>query len=86
MVLKQAATAVYHRIMDGVDPGLVDRVEHVLLATAGVEAVDHLRLRWIGHELRAEAEIVSDSEPEAVRRDALELGDHHAEVAHHLAR
>lgn len=61
-VLKGAATAVYHRMMDGVDPELVDRVESILLSTDGIESVDSLRLRWIGHELRAEAEVVSDCE------------------------
>ncbi|MFN2489517.1 MAG: cation diffusion facilitator family transporter [Actinomycetota bacterium] len=59
-VLKGAATSIYHRMMDGVDPALVDRVERVLLSTDGIESIDTLRLRWIGHELRAEAEVVSD--------------------------
>ena len=61
-VLKAAARDIYRRLMDSVDPTLVDRVEEVLLAADGVEAVEAVRIRWVGHELWAEAEIVSDCE------------------------
>jgi cation diffusion facilitator family transporter len=59
-VLRQAARDVYRRLMDSVDSRLVDTVEATLLATSGIERVDEVRLRWIGHELYGEAEIVSD--------------------------
>ena len=54
-VLRDAAREVYRRLMDAVDPALVDRAEELLLATPGVRGVSELRLRWIGHALRAEA-------------------------------
>ncbi|MHB8670451.1 MAG: cation diffusion facilitator family transporter [Acidimicrobiales bacterium] len=77
LVLKNAARDIYRRLMDGVDPGLVDDVEGVLAAVPGVERVEAVRIRWVGHELRAEAEIVSDAD--------LSLADAHgiAEEAHH---
>jgi cation diffusion facilitator family transporter len=53
-----AARQVYRRLMDAVDPSLVDRVEQVLRATPGVLDVGELRLRWIGHRLRAESAVV----------------------------
>ncbi|MEO8363884.1 MAG: cation diffusion facilitator family transporter [Ilumatobacteraceae bacterium] len=59
-VLRQAARDVYRRLMDGVDPNLVDTVEATLLATEGIQRVDAVRLRWIGHELFGQAEVVSD--------------------------
>jgi divalent metal cation (Fe/Co/Zn/Cd) transporter len=43
--------------MDAVDPALVDSVETTLRATPGVGDVGAVRLRWIGHQLRAECEI-----------------------------
>jgi cation diffusion facilitator family transporter len=55
-----AARQVYRRLMDAVDPSLVDQVERVLLATSGVLGVGELRLRWIGHRLRAECAVVVD--------------------------
>jgi cation diffusion facilitator family transporter len=55
-----AARQVYRRLMDAVDPSLVERVEQVLRATPGVLDVGELRLRWIGHRLRAECAVVVD--------------------------
>src|SRR5207249_8444186 len=61
-ILRQAARDIYRRLMDAVDPELVDAVRRVLTEVHGVEQVDSVRLRWIGHELRAEAEVVSDAD------------------------
>jgi cation diffusion facilitator family transporter len=61
-VLTGAAREVLHRLMDAVDPELVDQAEHVLAHVEGVERVDSVRLRWIGHSLHAEAEIVVDQD------------------------
>jgi cation diffusion facilitator family transporter len=56
-VLKGAATEIYRRLMDAVDPALVDAAEASVLATPGVRGIDRLRLRWTGHRIRAEAAI-----------------------------
>jgi cation diffusion facilitator family transporter len=61
-VLKDAAVQVYRRLMDAVDPELVDQVEAALRAVAGVRQVASVRLRWIGHRLHAETDIVVDAE------------------------
>ena len=61
-ILRSAARDIYRRLMDSVEPELVDRVEQVLAAVEGIEAVDSVRVRWIGHDLRAEAEVVSDTD------------------------
>jgi cation diffusion facilitator family transporter len=60
-VLRDAAREVYRRLMDAVDPDLVDRAGEVLRGTPGVRDVGDLRLRWIGHALRAEVEVVVDA-------------------------
>ncbi len=59
-VLKDAAREIYRRLMDAVDPAIVDTVETTLRDTSGVIGVGDVRLRWIGHQLRAECEIVVD--------------------------
>lgn len=59
-VLRDATRDVYRRLMDAVDPELVDLVERTARDTAGVRDVGDVRLRWIGHRLRAELEIVVD--------------------------
>jgi cation diffusion facilitator family transporter len=62
VVLRQAAGEIYRRLMDAVDPELVDRAERALRGTPGVRDVGQLRLRWIGHALRAEVEVVVDAD------------------------
>lgn len=60
VVLRDAARQVYRRLMDAVDPELVDRCEAVLAGVPDVLAVGQVRLRWIGHELHADADVVVD--------------------------
>ncbi|MFF4592147.1 cation diffusion facilitator family transporter [Amycolatopsis sp. NPDC001319] len=60
LVLRDAAREVFGRLLDAVDPHLVDDAEHALAETPGVLGVDVIRLRWIGHTLAAEAEVSVD--------------------------
>lgn len=57
MVLVSAARDVFRRLLDGVDPDLVDKADEVLAAQPGVIAVRRVRLRWIGHQLHADADL-----------------------------
>jgi cation diffusion facilitator family transporter len=61
-VLKDAAREVYRRLMDRVDPALVDQAETVLRDVPGIRGVTGLRLRWVGHRMHAEADIVVGSD------------------------
>jgi cation diffusion facilitator family transporter len=58
LVGRDAARDVFRRLMDAVEPELVERCATVLGAVPGVQGVGDLRLRWIGHALWAEAEVV----------------------------
>lgn len=78
-VLADAAREVYRRLMDAVDPDLVDRAETTLRAVDGVRDVVAVRLRWIGHRLHAEAELVVDARLSLV--DAHEIA---ADAEHQL--
>ncbi|MDX3095446.1 cation diffusion facilitator family transporter [Streptomyces sp. ME19-03-3] len=60
LVLRDAAREVFRRAMDAVDPALVDDAEHALRLVPGVRDVAELRLRWIGHRMRAEVAVVVD--------------------------
>jgi cation diffusion facilitator family transporter len=73
VVLRSAATDIYRRLMDAVDPALTDTAHDVLLATPGVRGVEELRLRWTGHRLRGEAGVLVDP--------TLDLGTAHG-IAH----
>jgi cation diffusion facilitator family transporter len=71
VVLADAARQVYRRLMDAVDPELVDKVEATLRATPGVVHVGTARVRWIGHQLRAECEIEVDGDATVVAAHAI---------------
>ena len=60
IVLKGAATEVFRRLIDGVEPTLVDEAEAILHKTDGVLGVQSVQLRWIGHRLHAETSIEVD--------------------------
>jgi cation diffusion facilitator family transporter len=78
MVLKDATREVYRRLMDSVDPALVDRAERALRTVEGVEHVASVRMRWIGHSLRAETDIVVDPQLSVARAHAIAVEAEHA--------
>ena len=84
-VLRQAAREIYRRLMDAVDPALVDQAEQALRAVPGVLDVGQVRLRWIGHQLRAECEIVVDPAGTAVASHQVAVAAEHA-LLHALPR
>jgi cation diffusion facilitator family transporter len=84
-VLRQAAREIYRRLMDAVDPALVDQAEQTLRAVPGVLDVGQVRLRWIGHQLRAECEIVIDPAATAVQSHQTTVAAEHA-LLHALPR
>jgi cation diffusion facilitator family transporter len=74
----QAAREVGRRLMDGVDPELTDKAEATLRATPGVLDVGQVRLRWIGHRLRAECDILVDPQSTAVQAHDVAVRAEHA--------
>ena len=77
VVLKDAALQMWRRLLDAVDPGLVEQAASAAARAEGVERVSVVRARWIGHSIHAEALIVADAD--------LSLGEAHgvAERARH---
>lgn len=61
-VLKDAMGQVFGRLMDRVDPHLVVKVEETAGRVHGVERVDDVRLRWIGHRLDTSLHVTVDCE------------------------
>ncbi|MET0714301.1 MAG: cation diffusion facilitator family transporter [Mycetocola sp.] len=47
--------SIGRRLMDGIEPELVDRAEAALTASADVHDVQKLQLRWVGHRLHGAA-------------------------------
>ncbi|HEY0499767.1 MAG TPA: cation diffusion facilitator family transporter [Kutzneria sp.] len=60
-VLRDAAREVFRRLMDAVDPATIDLAEQTALAVPDVLAAGQVRMRWIGHSLRAELAVTVDA-------------------------
>ncbi|SEP88340.1 cation diffusion facilitator family transporter [Streptomyces sp. yr375] len=78
LVLRDAAREVFRRVLDAVDPALVDRAERALREVEGVRGVGELRLRWIGHRLRAEVAVVVDGEVTVRQAHGITVDAEHA--------
>jgi cation diffusion facilitator family transporter len=84
-VVYQAGREVYRRLMDAVDPALVDQAEHMLGETPGVLDVGLVRLRWVGHQLWAECEIAVSGDITAIDAHEIAVNAEHA-LLHTLPR
>jgi divalent metal cation (Fe/Co/Zn/Cd) transporter len=62
--------------MDAVEPALVDQATAAIRSVDGIDGVRELRIRWIGHTLRAEVDVTVD--PRLSVATAHDLA-HHAE-------
>lgn len=78
-IVWQSGKAVFTRLLDGIDPEVIDEIAHAVHHTSGVCDVSEVRVRWLGHRLHAEVNV-------AVRADlSVEQGhDVAKEVRHNL--
>ncbi|MDZ4765158.1 MAG: cation diffusion facilitator family transporter, partial [Chloroflexota bacterium] len=53
-ITRDAAVRIWYRLMDAVDPKLVNQIEHYALEVEGVRSIQRLRVRWVGHQLFAD--------------------------------
>ena len=84
-VLRQAAREICRRLMDAVDPAMVEAAERVLRATPGVLGAGTVRLRWTGHQLRAECEVIVDPGSTAIAAHQVAVSAEH-NLLHALPR
>jgi len=60
-IVWNSAKVVFCRLIDGVEPDIVDEVKEAASHVAGVKEVTNVRVRWLGHQLHAEINLaVSD--------------------------
>jgi divalent metal cation (Fe/Co/Zn/Cd) transporter len=53
---------MWHRLMDAVDPAMVDDIGQVADRVPGTMGVHDVRVRWLGHKLQAELHITVDED------------------------
>lgn len=84
-VLRTTAIDIGRRLMDGVDPALVERAESALAAVPGVVGIEAIRLRWVGHQMRAEAAVIVEATLSVVEGHQIAVAAHH-DLLHHVPR
>ncbi|WP_332881535.1 cation diffusion facilitator family transporter [Methanosarcina horonobensis] len=56
-----AGKSVFSRMLDGVDPDIVDEIRQIVSQVKDVKDITEVRVRWLGHRLYAEVNIAVDS-------------------------
>ncbi|HSD11433.1 MAG TPA: cation diffusion facilitator family transporter, partial [Candidatus Binatia bacterium] len=56
-IVWQSSKAVFGRMLEAVDPEIVDEIHRTASDTTGVEEVTDVRARWLGHRLTAELNV-----------------------------
>lgn len=54
--------SIGRRLMDAIEPELLERAEHALAHVDGIDSVERIRLRWVGHRLEGDALVTADPE------------------------
>jgi cation diffusion facilitator family transporter len=60
VIVWQSGMTVFTRLLDGVDPEVIEEIRHATQHVSGVEEVAEVRARWLGHRLRAEVNVAVD--------------------------
>jgi len=61
-LMARSARRMSRRVLDGIEPEIVDEVEATIRTVPGVRDVADLRVRWHGHQLRIAASIAVDAD------------------------
>ncbi|MFN5059355.1 MAG: cation diffusion facilitator family transporter [Chloroflexota bacterium] len=80
-----ACKTIWYRLMDAVEPALVDDVVHMVGHVNGVQEVRNVRIRWHGHQMHAELEVVVNEDLTLKESDAIRAAIQH-EIQHVSAR
>jgi cation diffusion facilitator family transporter len=79
IIVWQSGKTVFTRLLDGVEPEVIEEIRQAAHHVPGVEDVAEVRARWLGHELHAEVNLAVD--PKLSVAEGHEIA---REVNHHL--
>jgi cation diffusion facilitator family transporter len=77
LIVWQSGKAVLTRLLDGVDPEVMDAITHAAQHTPGVQQVTEVRARWIGHRLHAEVNVTVPAALSVQEGHAVATAVHH---------
>lgn len=76
-IVWQSAKAVLTRMLDGVDPDVIDDLRHEAGHVTGVVDVTEVRARWVGHRLYAEVNVAVPPDLSVAEGHAIAKEVHH---------
>ncbi len=86
MILKivwDSGKSVFTRLIDGVDPDVIDEIMHALSHVPEVKGFSSIRVRWLGHQLFAELTIALNPKLNVEKAHNIALETQH-ELMHHV--
>jgi cation diffusion facilitator family transporter len=60
-IVKDSAKAVFTRLLDGIEPKIIDKIGWSVLDVKGVKNVNEVKARWSGHEIIADISVALES-------------------------
>lgn len=84
VIVWQSGKMVFSRLLDGVDPDVVEEIRHASGRVEGVKDVAEVRARWVGHRLRAEVNVAADPGLSVAEGHAISREVNHR-LLHHLS-
>ena len=82
-IVWQSTKAVFTRLLDGVDPVVIEEIKHAVQHTPEVQEVTQVRVRWLGHRLHAELNIAVSPHLSVAQGHAIATEVRH-QLVHHL--
>lgn len=61
-IVLQSGKQIFSRMLDGVDPHVIDEIRHAAAHVSQVKEVTDVRARWLGHRLHAEVNVTLPSQ------------------------
>ncbi len=81
-ILKDTSGQIFRRLLDGIEPSILDEVEHAPAHVDGVVAVKHVQARWIGHKVHADVHVVVEDNLTVVESERIVQDVKQALAAH----
>lgn len=82
-IVWESGKSVFTRLLDGVDPEVINEIKHAVNHTQGVHDVTEVRVRWLGNRLHAEVNIAVNAELSVERGHEIAKDVRH-QLLHHL--
>lgn len=82
-IVWESGKSIFTRLLDGVDPEVIDEIKHAVNHTPGVYDIAEVRVRWLGHRLHAELNIAVGPELSVEKGHEIATEVRH-QLLHHL--